>query len=134
MKNNRLNRANALIYPAEPNGARRASKYNNTVMKASTIKAKEGFGPRLTQLRQAKNISAREMSLSIGQGRGYINNIENGHNLPSMAMFFEICEYLEISPAEFFGYTAEESLSKPLEGLDEDEIEIINRLIEKLKK
>lgn len=42
------------------------------------------------------------MSLSIGQSAGYINNIENGINLPSMTVFFYICEYLGISPAEFF--------------------------------
>ena len=31
-----------------------------------------------------------------------INNIENGINLPSMQAFFYICEYLEITPKEFF--------------------------------
>ena len=38
----------------------------------------------------------------IGQSAGYINNIENGVNLPSMAVFFYICEYLGITPKEFF--------------------------------
>ena len=57
------------------------------------------------ELRTAKGVSAREMSLSLGQAAGYINNIENSNNLPSMAMFFEICEYLEISPQEFFDYS-----------------------------
>ena len=42
----------------------------------------------MSQLRQAKGVSARDMSLSLGQSAGYINNIENGVNLPSMAMFF----------------------------------------------
>lgn len=49
-----------------------------------------------------KGVSARDMSLSIGQSSGYINNIENGVNFPSMTVFFYICEYLEVSPAEFF--------------------------------
>lgn len=44
------------------------------------------------------------MSLSIGQSAGYINNIENKNNLPSMSMFFCICEYLEISPQDFFNF------------------------------
>ena len=44
------------------------------------------------------------MSLSIGQSAGYINNIENKKNLPSMSAFFYICEYLEISPQEFFEF------------------------------
>ena len=52
----------------------------------------------------AKGVSARDMSLSIGQSAGYINNIENKKNLPSMAAFFYICEYLEVSPQEFFDF------------------------------
>lgn len=42
------------------------------------------------------------MSLSLGQSAGYINNIENGVNFPSMSAFFYICEYLGITPKEFF--------------------------------
>ena len=49
---------------------------------------KEEFARRMSQLRQAKGVSARDMSLSLGQSAGYINNIENGVNLPSMAMVF----------------------------------------------
>ena len=60
------------------------------------------FGERLAKLRDAKNVSAREMSLSIGQSENYINKIENGKSLPSMAVFFEICEYLNISQKDFF--------------------------------
>ena len=47
------------------------------------------------------------MSLSLGQNAGYINNIESGNNLPSMTVFFYICEYLEITPKEFFDYDNE---------------------------
>ena len=52
----------------------------------------ELFPNRLSQLRNQKNVSARDMSLSIGQNPGYINNIETGKALPSMASFFFICE------------------------------------------
>ena len=41
------------------------------------------FALRLAQLREKKNVSAREMSLAIGQNAGYINNIESGKSLPS---------------------------------------------------
>lgn len=64
----------------------------------------EKFAERLSQLRAAKGVSARDMSLSIGQSAGYINNIENKNNLPSMSAFFYICEYLEISPKDFFDF------------------------------
>lgn len=63
---------------------------------------KEDFAKRLTELRMNKGVSARDMSLSIGQSAGYINNIENGVNLPSMTTFFYICDYLGIEPKDFF--------------------------------
>ena len=50
----------------------------------------EKFAERLSQLRLAKGVSARDMSLSIGQSAGYINNIENKNNIPSMSPFFYI--------------------------------------------
>ena len=62
----------------------------------------EDFAKRLAELRAKKKVSARDMSLSIGQCSGYISNIENGHNLPSMAVFFYICDYLGVTPCEFF--------------------------------
>ena len=58
------------------------------------------FIDRLVKLRMNKGVSARDMSLSLGQSEGYINNIENGVNFPSMTVFFYICEYFGIK--EFF--------------------------------
>ena len=60
------------------------------------------FAQRLAQLRTQKGVSARDMSLSIGQNPGYINTIENGEAFPTMANFFYICEFLNITPQEFF--------------------------------
>ena len=37
----------------------------------------EGFSKRLAELRQEKGVSARDMSLSLGQSESYINKIEN---------------------------------------------------------
>ena len=60
------------------------------------------FPERVAELRSQKGVSARDMSLSLGQSESYINKIENRRTLPSMAGFFYICEYLEITPDEFF--------------------------------
>ena len=79
------------------------------------------FTDRLSSLRESKGVSARDMSLSIGQNPGYINNIESGRALPSMNTFFFICEYLNISEAEFFS-------------LDNPYPEELRHLIENLKK
>ena len=60
------------------------------------------FYKRLTQLRNKQGISARDMSLSLGQSESYINKIENGKALPSMSAFFYICDFLKIHPRDFF--------------------------------
>ena len=60
------------------------------------------FPERLAKLRTKKGVSARDMSLSLGQSENYINMIENKKSFPSMAIFFIICEYLNVIPQEFF--------------------------------
>ena len=62
----------------------------------------EFIADRIAKLRMGKNVSAREMSLAIGQNSCYINRIENKISMPSMQCFFYICEYLGVTPAEFF--------------------------------
>lgn len=57
---------------------------------------------RITELRTQRGISARDMSLSLGQSESYINKIENKRTLPSMAGFLYICEYFGITPQDFF--------------------------------
>lgn len=57
---------------------------------------------RIIALRKQKGVSARDMSLSIGQNENYINLIENGKNLPSMNGLILICEYFNITLKEFF--------------------------------
>jgi transcriptional regulator with XRE-family HTH domain len=44
----------------------------------------EWFYQRLVALRVQKGVSARDMSLSLGQSESYINKIENKRTLPSM--------------------------------------------------
>lgn len=60
------------------------------------------FSLRLAKLRGEKGVSARDMSLSMGQNPGYINNIESGKSMPSLSGIFFICEYLGITPKDFF--------------------------------
>ncbi len=67
----------------------------------------EWFHARLTSLRLQKGVSARDMSLSLGQSESYINKIENRRTLPSLTGFFYICDYLEITPQEFFDINTE---------------------------
>ena len=100
---------------------------------------REEFCRRLTQLRMNKGVSARDMSLSIGQSPNYIRGIEAGENYPSMATFFYICDYLEITPGEFFDTdsTNPTKASKLLElakSLPDDQLDLLIALTEALKK
>ena len=85
------------------------------------IMDEKDFSMRLTKLRTKKIVSAREMSLSIGQNQGYINHIESGQGTPSLSGIFYICEYLGITPSQFFDF----DLKNP---------EKLNKINEYLKK
>ncbi|MCI8337835.1 MAG: helix-turn-helix transcriptional regulator [Lachnospiraceae bacterium] len=62
------------------------------------------FGLRLAMLRERHQLSARQMSLNMGQNKNYITSIESGKNFPSMKNFFGICDYLNVTPGGFFGF------------------------------
>ena len=57
---------------------------------------------RIANLRTQKGVSARDMSLSLGQNSSYINQIENHKALPSLQGLFYICDYFGITPRDFF--------------------------------
>lgn len=99
----------------------------------------EFISRRVAQLREQAEISARDMSLSLGLGAGYINNIENKNNMPSMQGFYYICEFLKISPKDFFddGIQAPEALAELMnecKGLDRDSIQGLLTFIRYAKK
>lgn len=74
----------------------------------------EWFYQRLSQLRMQKGVSARDMSLSLGQSESYINKIENRRTLPSFTGFLYICEYFNLTPQEFFHDTPAPGKTKEL--------------------
>ena len=76
---------------------------------------------RIVALRAKKGVSARDMSLSLGQNDSYVNRIENKKSLPSLQGLFYICEYLGITPKEFF----DDGVENPAR---------LNEIIEELKK
>jgi Predicted transcriptional regulators len=94
---------------------------------------------RLSQLRIKKGASARDMSLSIGQGQAYINNIENAKSFPSMRSFFFICEYLNISPKDFFDYEVSNPeklklIFEDMKTLNDEQLSTISSVIKGIKK
>lgn len=98
----------------------------------------EDFAKRLAELRAKKKVSARDMSLSIGQCSGYISNIENGHNLPSMAVFFYICDYLGVTPCEFFEVENNDPATlspifEKIKKLKPEQVEVLQAMLNQMK-
>ena len=99
----------------------------------------ETFSMRLSRLRMNKGISAREMSLAIGQNPGYINNIELGKAYPTMNNFLIICEYLGITPSEFFDFESAKPavvrvITRNLKKLTPDQLQSIAVIVESLAR
>lgn len=94
---------------------------------------------RLTELIISANISESKMSKDLGYNRGYIRSITSGNALPHMKAFLKICEYLQVSPAEFFNVEAEKSvlLSQTIEDFNQLNTEnklVLREVIRKLKR
>ena len=97
----------------------------------------EFLSKRVVQLRNKKNVSARDMSLSLGQNVNYINSVENKRSLPSMQGFFFICDYLGVTPKDFFDTENEmpqmlDDIMTNLKKLDANSLELVAGMAEKL--
>ena len=60
------------------------------------------IGNRIAELVKIKKISTIKMSEDLAQSKDYIDNIIEHKQLPSMQSFLAICDYLGVTPAEFF--------------------------------
>ena len=92
---------------------------------------------RIAMLRTKKKVSAREMSLAIGQNPNYINHIETGSATPSLAGLSYICEYLGITMSEFFELDSNNpekinKINEYLKNLDDEQLEIVENLVKNM--
>ena len=94
---------------------------------------------RITQLRIQKGVSEYQMSYDLGHSRAYINNISSGKSLPSLGELLAICDYVGITPKDFF----DEALENPsllqttvneMADLCEEDLHILLGIISRLKK
>lgn len=92
---------------------------------------------RITQLRINKNVSEYKMSYDLGHSKGYIQSISSGRAMPSMSEFLYICEYLGVTPQQFFA----EDISNPVQlqtaidliaKLNDEDLQYIIALAERL--
>jgi len=78
------------------------------------------------------------MSLAIGQNESYINHIETGQGMPSIAGLLYICEYLNITPKDFFDMDNPNpgkigSITEDLKSLTADELDAVAVIVKALK-
>jgi transcriptional regulator with XRE-family HTH domain len=92
---------------------------------------------RIQNLRDSRGISARDLSLSLGQNAGWINKIENRQGKPSLDGLVYICEYFDISLAEFFDVSTEQPLKvkellAEVKGLDSESLDLLINTAKKI--
>ena len=97
------------------------------------------FSMRLAMLRTKKKVSAREMSLAIGQNPNYINHIETGRATPSLSGLIYICEYLGVTPSEFFDFSSPNpaklnKINDYLKKLSDEQLELVENLLKNLSE
>ena len=93
---------------------------------------------RITELRLKKGVAEHRMSLDLGHSRSYMQGISSGRALPSMTEFLAICDYLEVTPKDFFDEgntnpTLLQATLDKLKGLPERDLLIIYTMADRLQ-
>ena len=94
---------------------------------------------RITELRLARNVSEYQMSLELGQSKGYVQGITSGKCLPSAKQLFNIADYFHLSVSEFFDDgnshpTEYQEIITDLNALDAESIKNVKAIIKGLKR
>ena len=94
---------------------------------------------RISVLRTKKNVSEYRMSTDLGHSKSYIQSISSGKSMPSMGEFLYICEYLGITPSEFFDVDNNNpaklaKINEYLKKLDDEQLDIVENLVKSLAK
>lgn len=94
---------------------------------------------RITELRVARGITEREMSLGLDKSDAYINKIANGKSGVSLPALADICDYFGITMADFFDSMIKnpmlhKELRDGLLELSDHDIELVRTIINRLKE
>lgn len=94
---------------------------------------------RITELREKKGISEHRLSLELGKSGSYIRSITSGAAMPSVKELFNIIQYFEMNPSEFFSgiegkNTLRVALSEQLWELGDEDLEKVSQFISWIKK
>jgi len=96
------------------------------------------IGSRIIYLRKLHNISANKLSKELKVDPSTINKIEKGTAKPSVDLLFKICEYFDITLAEFFADTQEQESLPPevrrvcgkVQKLSPDKIKVLESVLD----
>ncbi len=94
---------------------------------------------RITELRLKKDISEHKMSLELGKSGSYIRSISSGIALPSVRELFNIMDYFDITPTEFFAPLTQDTslctqLCQQLHEMTPDDLQKVEMFIEWIAK
>ena len=94
---------------------------------------------RISVLRTKKNVSEYRMSTDLGHSKSYMQSISSGRSVPSLGEFLYICEYLGVTPKEFFDEDIKEPqlvqrLYELTRNMSESDISILISTAERLNK
>lgn len=89
---------------------------------------------RITDLRLKKDVSEHKMSLDLGKSGSYIRGIISNGALPSVRELFNIIDYFDMNPAEFFAPLADNQskltkICEKLQELDETELQKVDTFV-----
>lgn len=85
---------------------------------------------RITSLRIKKGVSEYKMSYDLGHSKSYMQSISSGRALPSLSEFLYICEYLGVTPKEFFDTDIKEpalihELNQKVKAMSEEDLKAL---------
>lgn len=91
---------------------------------------KEFIRNRIYSIRNANNISARNLSLELGMSSEYVNQLEGGRLNPSIDFLVNFCNYFNLSLSDFFDTktnypTKLKELIAELNKLNDEELDLI---------
>ena len=94
---------------------------------------------RITELRMKKGVSEYRMSTDMGRSKNYVQGITSGRSLPSLSEFLFMCEYLGVTPRDFFDANLEnpallQETIEALKRLDDEDLTLMLANIKRLQK
>lgn len=79
------------------------------------------------------------MSLDLGHSKSYIQSISSGKALPSLSEFLSICDYLNVTPKDFFDEEQKNpdlinELNNLIKDLDSEDLLVLIMVAKRMRK